>query len=94
MRWPEPPGWAYPAAFALGCLTGLALDRLARVSYRTRYGYPLRDAVRAEAWWRVEHWPLGDRLSARAYRRRKAAERRGSLRRAGVDPDEWTRPIR
>lgn len=55
---------------------------LRRLAYQTRYGYRLRDALRAEAWWRLEHLPwradgqVFGLLARFAYGRRKAAERR------------------
>jgi hypothetical protein len=55
-------------------------------TYRVRYGYPWPTAVVAEFWWRLEHaFPyrgedggLCGYVARRAYRNRKAAERRGS----------------
>jgi hypothetical protein len=43
-------------------------------TYHRRYGYPWRWAVLAEIAWRFEHSPF---FPLRAYRWRKAAERRG-----------------
>lgn len=53
---------------------------LLRPAYAIRYGYRWWDAIRAEFWWRIEHWPIGDPLTARAYVRRKTAEHRGYAR--------------
>lgn len=47
-------------------------------TYHRRYGYPWPTAILAEFWWRLEHLPLGA-LASYAYKRRKAAERRGSV---------------
>jgi hypothetical protein len=53
-------------------------------TYRYRYGYPWRWALLAEVAWRLEHLPWSydgqplAPLSRRAYRWRKAAERRGA----------------
>ncbi len=52
--------------------------------YHRRYGYPSRWAFLAELAWRLEHAPFSDegqpleRVAARGYAWRKAAERRGS----------------
>jgi hypothetical protein len=44
-------------------------------TYHRRYGYPWRWAIPAELAWRLEHSPL---IPLRAYRWRKALERRGA----------------
>lgn len=56
-----------------------------KLAYRSRYGYPLPDALAAELWWRLEHLPYrgGDGglcgyVTRYAYGQRKAAERRGA----------------
>lgn len=52
--------------------------------YRGRYRYPIRVAIKASFFWRVEHLPwrydgqIFGPLSRWGYRQRKAAERQGS----------------
>lgn len=59
--------------------------RRPRLTYESRYGYPLREALCAEAWWRVEHLGryrggnggLFGAIGRLGYRQRKKWERRG-----------------
>lgn len=59
------------------------LERVLVGNYRSRYRYRWPDALRSQWWWRLEHLPwrydgqVFAPLSRVAYRRRKAAERRG-----------------
>jgi hypothetical protein len=52
-------------------------DAALELTYRTRYGYPLKWALVAEFFWRVEHLPWPGCLHRWGYRMRKASEHRG-----------------
>ncbi len=70
----------------------MTLPRFLVPEYRSRYGYPWKEALIAEFWWRIEHlgyYRGGDGglfgyVRRYGYFQRKTWERRGTVAKGGI----------